>query len=192
MRYFTRSGEKIGQTRFERALRLHDELARFTHCAAAGFRVGHVVHALAYDGGRVGHRQSEPAARQDRQIHPIVSHVGAGRRLQRELCGERAKGAQFLIDALKKQVDSKVLCTPRDASGLPTGDDRKRNAARLQHFHAVPVSYVKHLRFFTAVAIVQATVREDAVDIEDRESYRSRLEVHVLHGESEPARMNER
>ena len=129
---------------------------------------------------RVGGRRCETAQPHHGEIGPVVAHIAAfGCRDTRGLqqLGERDG---FVGDALMQVRNAQFSCPCRDNAGVAPGDDRRLNARRLQHFHAVAIERIEGLHGVAVDGEKQAAVGEHAVDVENHQFHAARAVVRVF------------
>lgn len=122
----------------------------------------------------IGRSQGKPYRGQERKIGKVVAHIRdlVGRKA--EPAEERGKKLRFVFDPLVNLLNTEVGHPTGNGRGGPSGNDSHLQPRELSACQGETILDVKDLPLLAARTVVQSSVREDSVNIENQKPDGSR------------------
>lgn len=157
----------------------NEEFTALPHRATAGIRSGNVIGDLPDLGDGCGHGHAEAAMAHRLQIYQIIAHEGGGRRVHPEVAAEFAQRLPLVVNPLEKMADPEIRGTVFNNPRTSAGDNGSFDPCFLGQLDTQSVLDVESLHDLPVVAIKQASVGHDAVDVKGNEANLTGFRVRI-------------
>ena len=155
-------------------MRCQQSVTYLAHRAAPPAKAGHMMRGGAGARVRIGNRKRQAYRAQQGHIRGVITDECTLRGRHAELHGQGAKIAHFVATSLDHVADGEFSTAPGHRGGAAPGNDGDVDAGVRQRLQSVAVLDVETLQRLPARTVIQASIGEHAIHIQDQQANRGR------------------
>ena len=150
-------------------LRGENHLGGFANCTTATAAAGLPECTGGDSSAAIGHGHAQSNAVDHRKVWQVVTHKGDFVHLDIHGFQQFTKGGKLVFAALNHRENTQLIGAALQQFGDPPGNNTDLHATALQQFNTQTILNIEGLELFAIVAVVEMTVGENAVDIEQQQ-----------------------